>query len=102
MELDELHEIAIAEDGVRDIALDELGIEGIDCKVSVEIPPNIQRVGVMGDARTYGSNAILSLYKDGKVFYEPNIIARISSRITNELPKEPVLVVGVALEFARR
>ncbi len=101
-ELDQLHETAIAEDGIRSIILEELSKAGMTCEVHVDIPLNFKRVGVQGDARTYGHNAMLGIYQYGKPFYEPGLMARISNRITNEIPREPILVNGVTLELAKR
>lgn len=97
-----LEDIAYAENAARDIVLDELMKQGISCEVTAEIPDNIWRVGVFGDDRVYGRNVMLGLYKDGQVFYNPKIIGKISSRLTNEMPREPFQITGVTLEIARK
>ncbi len=94
----ELEYIARTEDAARDIVLEELGKSGLTCQVTVDIPENIFSTGVQGDQRTYGRLTILKIQLDGKPFYDEELLKRLSNRITNELPKEPIFINRVLLD----
>ena len=46
---------------------------------------NIRTVGVMGDDRTYGHPAEITLYNQGNFVWDMEFVAPLSARITNEV-----------------
>ncbi len=46
---------------------------------------NLRTVGVQGDDRTYSYPAEINIRKNGRVVWNPDFAARLSSRITNEV-----------------
>ena len=46
---------------------------------------DIKCVGIQGDKRTYAYPAEITLFSEGKFVWTPDFIARLSSRITNEV-----------------
>jgi len=57
---------------------------------------NIKSVGVQGDDRSYSYPAEITLYSKENFVYEPKIIEKISSRITNEVANisRVLIVIG--------
>ena len=46
---------------------------------------NVKSVGIQGDKRTYAYPAGITIYQNGKIFWEEKFISKLSTRITNEV-----------------
>lgn len=72
------------------ILKDELDNAGIDRRLATTRIYNAKRVGVQGDARTYGCPIEIELLQKGEFYWDDEqFLRRLSTRITNEVaPKE--------------
>ncbi len=68
---------------VDEILRDELSRSGLDYDFAEARILNIRTVGVQGDDRSYLYPAEINIRKNGRVVWNPDFVARISSRITN-------------------
>ena len=59
---------------------------------------NQRNVGVQGDGRSYVFPAEIAIYSDGKLVYDPKLLAKISTRITNEIEDVNRVVVLIKVK----
>lgn len=70
---------------VDKILKEELEKNGVGHDLAEARVYNVRNVGVQGDERTYEYPAEITLMCDGKFVWEPNFLADLSNRITNEV-----------------
>ena len=77
-----LQSLAIEVDAILQ---DELSRSGLDYDFAEARILNIRTVGVQGDDKTYLYPAEINVRKNGRVVWDPDFIASVSSRITNNV-----------------
>ena len=71
---------------VRDILHSELRAHAVEyTTASATVYDNVRTVGVQGDERTYDNPVEISIETPNGRYWNPDVLARISVRITNEL-----------------
>ena len=83
--MDNEQELAGLSRKVQALMLEELAKNGTryDLAEAKVGPP--KTVGVQGDERTYRYTAELTLYHEGKFVWQPEFLAQLSNRITNNI-----------------
>lgn len=97
--MENLEELTTLAKAVDKIMREELVMAGLETDMAEARIYDVKRVGVQGDARTYGYPAEITLkIKGAYLFPDKEFLDKLSNRITNEVKG----IVGVVYTLATR
>lgn len=85
MERKVLEELTLIAQRMELILKEELRKASIPYDMAEARAYDVKSVGVQGDKRTYLYTGEITLKDNGKVIWDPDLLQRISTRITNEV-----------------